>query len=386
MRFPLPAPQPVNTPAPERAHFQNTKTLRIFFTCLLLTGVLNAKPLFEEQPLFQCGEGGYHTYRIPAIIVTTRGTVLGFAEARKNNRGDHGDVDLALKRSIDGGRTWSTLQIILDDGTHTMGNPCPVVERETGTIWLPLCRDNKQVLITSSTDDGKKWSEPINITKSATDPEWHWFGTGPGHGIQMMNGRLVIPCWADVTPKLGEIQLSYVFFSDDRGKSWQIGAPLDADASDECEVVELLDGSLYMNARSRQGKHKRAVATSKDGGKSWSPITFDPRLPEPSCQGSVVRFTDTRRFQRNRILLSAPTNPKARTSLTLHMSYDEGKSWPVSKLVREGSSAYSDLAIANDRNILLLYEADDYANLTLARFNLEWLTDGKDSLKPKTGR
>ena len=369
---------------------------RTLLLSLLTLGTLNTaarqtdaregpvSPVFEEQPLFQSGIDGYHCYRIPSLLVTTHGTILAFAEARKNGCADHGNVDLAVKRSTDRGKTWSTMRIIADDGDHTIGNPCPVVERNTETIWLPFCRTNKKILIMKSTDDGRTWSEPVDITQQAAKPAWHWFGCGPGHGIQMRNGRLVIPCWADATPKLGQIQFSYAFYSDDAGASWIVGSPLELNTSDECEVVELMDGSLYMNARSRQGKKQRAYAFSKTGGRAWSPVEFDTTLPEPSCQGSLVRFTDTKRFERNRVVLSTPAALNARTHMTVRLSYDECQSWPVSKVVNEGSSAYSDLAVADDRHILLLYEADGYSKLTLARFNIQWLTDGKDSLHPRS--
>ncbi len=145
------------------------------------------------------------------------------------------------------------------------------------------------LLLMHSADDGQSWSKPVDISEQAMNPKWHWVGTGtgtgPGHGIQLKSGRLLIPCWADATPKLGEIQLSYAFFSDDHGKTWQCGEPLDADTSDECEAVELTDGMVYMNARSRQNQRKRAISVSQNGGKTWLPVTFDDLLPEPSCQG-----------------------------------------------------------------------------------------------------
>lgn len=363
--------------------------LFVVTSLLLLTFSLigdNGVPAFAEQALFRSGTGGYHTYRIPALAVTGSGTVLALAEARKNSRSDHGDIDLALRRSVDGGRTWSTMRIIADDGEHTMGNPCPVVDGSSGTIWLPLCRDNRRVLVMRSTDDGVSWSKPADITASAMNPAWHWVGTGPGHGIQMTSGRLVIPCWADATPKLGEVQLSYVFYSDDHGTTWKTGSPLESNASDECQVVELADGTLYMNARSRQGKKQRAVARSKDGGTSWSPVSFDPHLPEPSCQGGLVRFSDVRRFERGRVLLATPASTTSRTAMTVRVSYDECRSWPVAKLVHAGSAAYSDLAVTGDRHVLLFYEADGYTTLMLARVTMEWLTDGKDSVRPKKKR
>jgi len=341
------------------------------------------EPVFEERPLFRAKDAGYHCYRIPALLVTKQGTVLAFAEARKNNCSDHGDVDLVLKRSRDAGRTWSEQQLVADGGAQTTGNPCPVQDRETGIIWLPLCRNNKRVLLMHSTDEGKSWSQPTDITEQAVKPTWRWVGTGPGHGIQLKSGRLLIPCWADTTPKLGEIQLSFAFFSDDHGKTWQCGEPLDANTSDECEAVELTDGMIYMNARSRQNQRKRAMAVSQDGGKSWLPVTFDDRLPEPSCQGSIIRLTEGVASGKNRILLATPSNPNARSYMKIFLSYDECRSWPISKVVHEGSSAYSDLAVTSSGEGLLLYEAENYTQLRLTRFNLSWLTDGKDRLEAR---
>ncbi|MDA0207436.1 MAG: sialidase family protein [Acidobacteria bacterium] len=341
-------------------------------------------PVFEEHPLFQAKEAGYHCYRIPALLVTKPGTVLAFAEARKNNCNDHGDVDLMLKRSSDGGRTWSEQQLVADGDAQTIGNPCPVQDRETGTIWLPVSRDNKRVLLMHSDDDGRSWSKPVDITEQAVNPKWHWVGTGPGHGIQLKSGRLLVPCWADATPKIGEIQMSFAFFSDDHGKTWQCGEPLDANTSDECEAVELTDGVVYMNARSRQNQRKRAISVSQNGGKSWLPVTFDDRLPEPSCQGTVTRMTDMSHSDKNRVLLATASNPNARTHMKVFLSYDECRSWPVSKLVHEGSSAYCDLAVTSSGEGLLLYEAENYTQLRLTRFNLAWLTDGKDRLEEQT--
>ena len=348
-------------------------------------------PLFEEQTLFKSGVGGYAIYRIPSLVVTNQGTILSLCEARKNNSGDWGDIDLALRRSVDGGRTWSQIQIIADDGGNTMGNPCPVVDRSTGTIWLPFTtgsapgRGNEQVLLIKSTDDGQSWSKPVNISKMAKDPAWPMVGTGPGHGIQLKSGRLLIPCWADSTGNSGEIQTSYCFYSDDHGTTWKRGQPLTRNASDECDVVELVDGRVYLNARSR-GMRQRAYAFSKDGGQSWSEVKYDPNQPELECDGALIRLTDTSGFEKNRILVACPANPKARDHMTIRLSYDECGSWPVAKVLNPGYSGYSDLAIANNHTILCLYETDGCSKVTLARFNLEWLTDVKDSVRARMKR
>jgi sialidase-1 len=318
--------------------------------------------------------------RIPSLIVTKQGTVLALCEGRKNSAADHGDIDLLIRRSDDGGKTWGVVRVVAQDGEHTIGNPCPVVDRTTGTIWLPYSRDNQQVLIIHSQDDGKTWSEPVEITRSVLDRDWYWVGPGPGHGIQLRNGRLLIPAWAGVERDVpfGRTQLSYVFFSDDSGKTWRLGGAAQRDLSDECEVVERLDGTLYMNARSRQGKRQRAFSTSPNAGATWTAVRFDASLPEPSCQGSIIRVTDAQQQDRNRIVVAHPASPQGRTMMTVRLSYDECRSWPVSKLVHQGGSAYSDLTVNDRREILLAYEADGYSRITLARFNLEWLTDGQD--------
>src|SRR5262245_44708945 len=164
----------------------------------------------QQADVFVAGEGGYHTYRIPSLIVTTKGTVLAFCEGRRLGRGDAGDIDLLLKRSSDGGGTWNATQIVWDDGENTCGNPCPVVDRDTGTIWLLLTHNlgqdtEAQVIdqtslgsrtcwLSSSSDDGQTWAKPVEITRDVKRPDWTWYATGPGIGIQTSAGRLVIPC------------------------------------------------------------------------------------------------------------------------------------------------------------------------------------------------
>jgi sialidase-1 len=191
----------------------------------------------EQTELWTAGQDGYHTYRIPALLVTPKGSVLAFCEGRKTGPGDHGDVDLLVKRSTDGGRTWSPQAIVHEEGGDakiTIGNPCPVVDQRSGTIWLPFCRDNKTVLITSSTDDGITWSEPRELGASVTRPDWAWVATGPGIGIQLRHGphagRLVIACDHRIDrgkPRSADSEWnSHLMLSDDAGKTWTISAPI----------------------------------------------------------------------------------------------------------------------------------------------------------------
>jgi len=181
-----------------------TISRRLIAACtlaVLIAGAAGVAARAEEAPshldVYTSGQDGYHTYRIPAIVLTTEGTLLAFCEGRKTGRGDHGDLDLVLRRSTDGGKTWEPMQLVYEEGGTakiTIGNPCPVVDRTTRTVWLPFCRNNDRVLLTHSTDDGKTWAEPVEITENVKRPEWGWYATGPGHGIQLSGGRLVIPC------------------------------------------------------------------------------------------------------------------------------------------------------------------------------------------------
>lgn len=351
----------------------------------------------DQKPLWTAGQEGYHTYRIPALLTTQAGTLLAFCEGRKNNRRDHGDIDLLVKRSTDRGETWSPHEIVYEEGGSaeiTIGNPCPVVDQDTGTIWMPFCRDNKQILITKSDDDGVTWSAPVNISEGIIQKHWVWVATGPGVGIQMRQGphkgRLVIPCDHGVMVGEQRIMHSHVFFSDDRGESWQRGGLL-PDHTDESQVVELADGRLLLNMRSYWGKvakradrlGKRALAWSEDGGGTWSELTFDETLIEPVCQGSFLRCTLAADNGRNRLLFSNPASTTDRVNMTVRLSYDEAESWPVAKTLHAGPSAYSSLAVLSDHTIACLYERGDdtaYDTLTLARFTLDWLTDGADAL------
>lgn len=327
-----------------------------------------------QAPLFVSGKDGYHTYRIPALIVTKKGTLLAFCEARKNSSADHGDIDLAMRRSTDGGRTWGKMTIIADDGEHTIGNPCPVVDRTTGTIWLPLCRNNAQVLMMKSDDDGDTWTKPLDITSAVKKPHWTWYATGPGVGIQTRTGRLVVPC-DNRDPKLSEQLQSHVFYSDDAGKTWQLGGIVGPKCN-ECQIVELADGALMLNIRSYRGTNRRLVAISKDGGATFAAPTEDAALIEPICQASLVRLA----AEKGGLLFSNPASKK-RDKMTVRLSLDEGKTWPHAQVLHDGPSAYSCLAVLPAGEIGCLYERGEkhaYETLTFARFGRAWLDNRSD--------
>ncbi|MBM4032320.1 MAG: exo-alpha-sialidase [Planctomycetes bacterium] len=328
----------------------------------------------EQVDVFTSGQEGCHTFRIPALAVTKKGTLLAFCEGRRKGQGDAGDIDIVLKRSTDGGKTWGKMQLVWDDGENTIGNPCPVVDRTTGAVLLAFTRNNDRVFTIKSTDDGETWEKPADITKDVKLPHWIWYATGPGHGIQLRSGRLLIPCdhrdptLPDGTDRRSNTR-SHVIYSDDGGATWKLGGAL-APKTNECIAVELADGSLYMNMRNFFGKGRRAIAHSRDAGLTWSDVAFDDALPCPTCQASAVRCGAA-------ILFSNPASAR-REKMTVRLSTDEGKTWPAAKLLHPGPSAYSDLCVLPDGTACCLYERGEkhpYEKLTLARFPTQWLTE-----------
>jgi sialidase-1 len=372
------------------------RTKRILYRSLLiLVAIAQAAPAkdasvstedgLRQMDLFVSGHDGYKAYRIPALAVSGKGTILAVCEARKKSFSDSGDIDLVIKRSFDSGQTWTDMQLILDDGDNTVGNPCPIVDRQTGTIWLPFCRNNQRVFVTKSTDDGATWSAPVEITASASQPDWTWYATGPGHGIQLSSGRLLVPCdhkIKDATKENPQWYFSHVIYSDDHGNTWKLGGTTEG-KTNECQALETQDGSVYLNIRSYGDKNCRAYARSSDGGLTWSKVELDEALIAPKCQASITRLTGAKSHGKNRVLFSSPAGTE-RANLTVRLSYDECRTWAFSRTLNPGKSAYSELAVAADGTICCFYECgvkDTYEKITFARFGLEWLTQGKDRLE-----
>jgi sialidase-1 len=335
----------------------------------------------DQHDLFQSGAEGYHTFRIPALLVTPKSTVLAFCEGRKRGRGDAGNIDVVLKRSLDGGKTWRPMQVIADDEDNTVGNPCPVYDRSTNTIWLLLTRnlgkdgekairdgtskDSRRVWVMKSGDDGVTWSKPVDVTKNVKDPKWTWYATGPGVGVQLRSGRLLIPC--DHTEAGTKANRSHVIYSNDNGATWKLGGAL-GEKTNECQVVERRDGSLLLNMRSYHGKNRRAIATSTDGGLTWSDVTLDDALIEPVCQASLIRLDG------DRLLFSNPASTR-REKMTVRLSNDGGKTWGAGGCLHEGPAAYSCLGRLPGGDVLCLYERgrkSPYEVITLARFGPGW--------------
>jgi sialidase-1 len=364
---------------------------------LTLAGLASATASSEPNfaGVFVSGTGGYHTYRIPAIILTSNRTLLAFCEGRKNGRGDTGRIDLLLKRSTDGGSSWSSAQVVWSDGENTCGNPAPVVDQTTGTVWLLMTwnlgrdneraieraesRDTRRVYVTRSTDDGLTWARPAEITAAVKKPAWRWYATGPVNGIQLTRdshkGRLVIPANHSETNSLGQsVSRSHVIFSDDHGATWQLGG-LEDERTNESTLVELSDGALMQNMRTYKGKNRRAVACSSDAGATWSPVKHDEALIEPVCQASILRATWPAAGEKSRILFSNPASLN-RENLTVRLSFDEGTTWPHGRSIHSGPAAYSCLVMLPDKMVGCLFECGDmtpYEKISFARFPLSWL-------------
>jgi sialidase-1 len=319
--------------------------------------------------IFKERTDGYNCYRIPAIIKTKEGSLLAFAEARKLNCKDEGDIDLVVKRSTDGGKTWGEMQVIWDDADNTCGNPAPVIDQRTGKIHLLMTwnlgadhiseinkgssQDTRRVFATASQDDGLTWDKPREITSSVKRPGWGWYATGPCHGLQISQGayagRLVIPC-DYIEVGAGGRGYSHVIYSDDGGETWQIGGVSPRDKANESTVAELSDGRLMLNMRSSTSI--RQVATSTDGGKTWQDMRPDYALVEPVCQGSLLNH----RINNVHTLLFSNPASSTRDNMTIKMSTNDGKNWQKSYKVHAGPSAYSDLAMVAEDKVGILYE------------------------------
>ena len=374
---------------------------------LPVTAAANSPAAIESlnQPLFVRGHAGYHTYRIPALTVTTQGTVLAFSEGRKKSGGDAGKIDIFVRRSTDNGATWSEQEVVWSDGENTCGNPAPVVDKSTGTIWLSMTwnrgddhekdivagksKDTRRIFVTRSNDDGRTWAKPREITADTKLTNWTWYATGPGNGIQIERGphqgRLVLACdHIEADTKNGG---SHVIYSDDHGKTWNLGGSAPQAGVNECEVVELADGKLMLNMRSHGGgKKNRQVAISEDGGLTWKDQRLDEALIEPNCQGAIERYRWPHKTEKGVILFSNPASQKGRVNLTVRASFDDGQTWPASRVLHAGPSAYSDLAVLANGQIACLYEAgatNCYETIRLSRFRLDSL-GGQTPAQPKT--
>jgi sialidase-1 len=360
---------------------------------------LHAAPLLEFSDVFPARFNGITRHRIPGIVVTPKGTVLAYCEARRNSSSDWGEIEIHLRRSPDGGRTWQAPRHIAHraarlegnprkktggEREQTVNNPVAIVDRTTGAIEFLYCVNYARCFSMRSTDDGVTWSAPVDIT-ATFEPfrrhyDWKVIATGPGHGIQLRSGRLVVPIWlayggvGDHAPSAAA-----TVFSDDQGRTWRAGDLAVPNADDyevpnETMLTELSDGRVMLVTRSHSKPNRKIVTLGPDGATRWEKPFFHDQLWEPRCMASIVAHPSrpgTLLFSNPHTLPTEPGGRSARENLSIKLSRDDGKTWPVNQTLDAAPSAYSDLAVLPDGTVLCLYEAR--SDIRLARFNLEWL-------------
>ncbi|MBZ0297376.1 MAG: glycoside hydrolase [Anaerolineae bacterium] len=361
-------------------------------------------PFFSITNLFEANTNGYINYRIPGICVTPNGVALAHTEARKGRGGDWDMIDILMRRSFDQGSTWEAPRKIIDHadfGDGPIHNCNTIVDSVTGEVHVLFCFGYARAFHMKSDDDGKTFSKPVDITSTFEQfrPEYDWgvLAIGLPNGIQLTSGRLIIPVWLSISKtKAHRPNRCAVIYSDDHGQSWQRGAmvPDVVPNLNETSIVELSDGRVLLNMRNGVGVKRRVITTCPTGIDNWETPWLDPALLEPTCQGTVFRLS-TASEGHNRILFCNPDNADGkdkkgpdifltRKNLTVKLSDDDCRTWPVSKVIEPGFSGYSGLAVCPDKTILCAFErggpdgvdSDDY--LAVARFNLAWLTDGSD--------
>ncbi len=374
----------------------------------------------KKQVLFVEGSDGFKLYRIPGIVVTAAGTVLAYCEARKHSVADRGESEIHLRRSVDGGITWSPPASVAHHGPRlsrnphmsdsklqkdmggaeeqTVNNPVAIAERD-GSVHLIYCVEYMRCFHIRSHDDGLTWSHPIEITEAferfRDEIDWQVIATGPGHGIQLSGGRLVVPFWMATYEKVASPRkAAAVIYSDDGGECWRSGEIAIA-LGGESNVAELSDGSVLLTARNTDTRDRRLAAVSADGATGWSNPVIVEDLLEPGCMAGLARHPGGGGFARPALLFSNPPTTdrehQARRDLTIRVSHDDGRTWPSARRIENGPSAYSDLAVLADGTVLCFYESGGqrqvtqrkrpwaYSSLTLARFNAAWLSEEDES-------
>ncbi|MGD1225201.1 exo-alpha-sialidase [Streptomyces krungchingensis] len=365
-------------------------------TALVVTGAgtATAAPLAPRgctsSVPYTAGLDGYDTYRIPATVTTAAGTVLAFAEGRHNGAGDTGNIDVVLRRSADGGCTWSPLQVVASGDGDTRGNPAPVVDPRTGRIVLltsynsgavteaqimrgeATAEQSRRVFVQTSRDDGRHFSAPRDITADTKLPSWRWYATGPGHAIALRHGphagRLVVPANHSAAPPAGSADTgqeakyygAHALYSDDGGATWKLGFVDDSyDGvvnSNESMAAELPDGRIYFTSRDQNGTSagNRLDSYSGDGAETLDrPYAVQPALNDvPVVQGAVLQL----RGRGAPLLFSGPSVPTARQTMAVWRSTDAGATFTKALTLSTLRAAYSDLVQLGPRRVGLLYE------------------------------
>ncbi len=383
--------------------------MKITLSILLVIFSSVAFAQLHESIVFKGGEEGYKNYRIPAVVSLPDGDLLAFSEGRVDNGDNFGNIDIVMKRSSDHGKTWSPLQVVVDNENFKAGNPAPVVDLTdpgftSGIIFLFYNTSNKsdeeirkgkglsQVMYKLSFDNGITWSPEVNITlqvhrpkQPSIDPglnfreDWRVYATTPGHAMQFEHGkykgRIYVPAHHSAGPPKDDFEdyFAHGFYTDDHGKTFHLSENIKLPGSGEAMATELPEDRLMMNLCNLRGVvHQRVVAFSKNGGATWEASSFDKNLPDPICQGSIL--TIDAKKDKSVIAFCNPADTKRRDNLMLRISEDEGKTWKKNFVIYNSNSetnidpaGFSDMVSLHKKSSVgVLYEKDNYSKIVFA--------------------
>lgn len=327
---------------------------------------LYTKDTIQRTTVFNAGEDGIDSYRIPSLVTGKSGTLLLFCEARKLSSTDKTPTDIAVKRSTDNGKTWSDIKIIADGGNNAFMDPCALVDKVTGKIFLfaTLWPENDHSILSNtawvitSEDEGLTWTKPRNITGEIVVPGHYIGGFGPGSGLQMTGARYKDRLIMPTRQTDGKSYKNRSIYSDDHGNTWQIGMP--APDGGEYQIAESPHDVLIYNFRAAKGK--RVVSRSLDGGKTWGASHIDFRLQSPvdygGCQASVLGM-DNMLFYVGPAGGLGSNNNEDRQNLFIYRSLDGGKIWSKDYLLYDKSAGYSCITQLSDSRLAIVFETSD---------------------------
>lgn len=387
-------------------HFFYEKSL---LACLCLISLV-CRAQENETTVFQSGQDGHKIYRIPAIIAAPNGDLLAFCEGRVHGENDFGDINIVQKRSKDGGKTWSTLQTLVDYDHLQAGNPAPVVDLldprfPAGRIFLFYNTGNnhenevrkgnglREAWYITSTDNGHTWSAAVNITLQVHRPrqplvnaayhfeeDWRSYANTPGHAVQFKTGkyrgRLFIAAnhsAGDPQPASTDYQ-AHGYYSDDHGNTFRISENIPVAGSNEAMAATLEPNRLLMTIRNQKGEPRyRIMASSPDGGHTWDNTYFDSTLTDAICQGSIINLGT--RNGKDILAVCNATDTSRRDNLVLRISYTGGTRWQRAIVIAKAPAdfkgddyaAYSDLVKMPQQFIGVLFEKMDYSKIVFTR-------------------
>ncbi len=357
------------------------------------SGQASSKPARTDLVrVFTNGTQGYSCFRIPAIIRTPDGMLLAFAEARRNSCADFGDVRIVMRRSRNGGRTWSQLRTVAENGDLQAGNASPAVDlpdprSPRGRVLLIYTTGNapeaavmrgkgaRRVWYRTSVDDGAGWTAPVEITASVKQPSWREYATGPGHALQLTEGahagRIIVAAYHSQGPPLpdGRSYEANTFFSDDHGSTWKLGGTVHAPGSNESTPAQSAGGGVVLNSRDQSGSRARTVSISGDGSERWNSTFVARDLPDPECEGSMIRYVAPN--APSVLLFSNPGNRRERRDLTISVSFDGGRTWPKHTVLYPGPAAYSDIVLLPKDQLGVLWERGGEGGIVFLKLPLK---------------